>query len=418
MWWDYEDMPKKGGSPNGRSLFGLAEQLLETLHQVDRKSKLSMALGVLASVGHVKGYITAQDTLEKRLKKMGLTETHTTIRDFTYLTLKRIADPPDKPYANKDDDVELRRFNLDGCEVYFRVEQGGVRVTAGAYVHDVDEFKTKFRDFFWRAFDGNDVVLNVRRKGYDSWVEPHELPNERGIVIGDVDREAVEAKLKPFLDRGQGCTLLISGPPGTGKTTLARHIAGGLGHTLLVTPEAMEEISAPSFVEVVDLLDPEVLLLDDFDRVSSWWVKRFLAEIGVLNERMRNTARLMIATVNDLDSLDVAMKRPGRFDMLVIIKRPKVREIEGILCHYLIEMDVEHTKKEVKKAARKAKGLSGAYIRLLAECLSIYGMENANREVREVRAQAKACGDLEEPEKKKKEGDTPEDEPKKISSAM
>ena len=132
-------------------------------------------------------------------------------------------------------------------------------------------------------------------------------------------------------------------------------------------------------------------VLDDFDRVSSYQVSRFLEEVSTLNEKARKHGLLLIATVNDLGALDTAMKRPGRFDDLIEVNYPDVDDRKKIIKFYADESGFKLTRKRLKEIAEMTEGLTGAYLRLLCERLSVYGTRDAKKETEAVVRQAEIC---------------------------
>ena len=172
--------------------------------------------------------------------------------------------------------------------------------------------------------------------------------------------------------------VLLVGPTGTGKTLLARAVAGEAGVPFL-------SISGSDFVEmfvgvgaarVRDLFEqgkrnaPCIIFIDEIDAVGR---QRGAGLGGGHDEREQTLNQLLVemdgfdtqegviimAATNRPDILDYALLRPGRFDRQIVVDRPDVVGREGIL--------KVHTKKiplgidvDVKILARGTSGFTGA----------------------------------------------------------
>ena len=182
--------------------------------------------------------------------------------------------------------------------------------------------------------------------------------------------------------RGAGGGVLLFGPPGCGKTLLARATAGECG--LPFSNVRIEEILDPYFgVSESNLHDafvqarrfaPCVLFLDELDAIAfarrkhSGSVGRPLVDqllqeldaIGADNENI-----LVLAATNAPWDVDEAMKRPGRFDRVVFVPPPDPPARERILGLHVAGRPAEDV--DVARLAKKTPLFSGADIRALVE---------------------------------------------------
>ncbi|CAM6031791.1 unnamed protein product, partial [Sphagnum compactum] len=147
---------------------------------------------------------------------------------------------------------------------------------------------------------------------------------------------------------------LLHGPPGSGKTLLARAIAGQLNIPLLevaateliagVTGESEERIR--DVFEQAAALAPCVLFMDEIDAISSnrlnaqkdmerRIVAQLLNSLDGLSTKVGGNQVLVIGATNRPDSLDPALRRVGRFDQEILLGIPDRlarKEILQILC--------------------------------------------------------------------------------------
>lgn len=119
---------------------------------------------------------------------------------------------------------------------------------------------------------------------------------------------------------------LFYGPPGTGKTTMAMNIAKRVGRYCIFTSDGIKSNKIRNLLKTAP--KNSVILFDDFDT----YVKRLnrknegketkeniaLGDIlGAIDDIPPDSGIILIATTNDLDSIDSALCRVGRFDYRV-----------------------------------------------------------------------------------------------------
>ncbi len=199
------------------------------------------------------------------------------------------------------------------------------------------------------------VILEVLPQREDPYVRGFEVVEKPKVRFSDVGglkeqirelREAIELPLKnPDLFRELGIEppkgVLLYGPPGCGKTLLAKALAGETNATFirLVGSELVHKFigeGARIVREVFQLAKrraPAIIFIDEIDAIAA---KRI--DIGTSGERevQRTLMQLLaemdgfdsldnvkvIAATNRIDILDPAILRPGRFDRLIYVPPP------------------------------------------------------------------------------------------------
>ncbi len=167
-------------------------------------------------------------------------------------------------------------------------------------------------------------------------------------------REMVELPLRyPELFQRLGVDppkgVLLHGPPGTGKTRLARAVANesDASFFLINGPEIMGSAYGESEKRLREVFEeananaPSIVFIDEIDsiapkrdRVSGEAEKRLVAQLLTIMDGLEARAHVVIiAATNRPEAIDEALRRPGRFDREIIIGVPDERgrrEILGI----------------------------------------------------------------------------------------
>jgi cell division protease FtsH len=195
----------------------------------------------------------------------------------------------------------------------------------------------------------------------------------------------------------KGC--LLVGAPGTGKTLLARAVAGEAGVPFF-------SISGSDFVEmfvgvgasrVRDLFvqgkknAPCIIFIDEIDAVGrhrgaglggghderEQTLNQLLVEMDGFES---NEGVILVAATNRPDVLDPALLRPGRFDRHVVVPRPDIRGREGILQVHTRKVPLS-TDVDVSVLARSTPGFTGADLENLVNEAALSAARNDKEKV-------------------------------------
>lgn len=178
---------------------------------------------------------------------------------------------------------------------------------------------------------------------------------------------------KRFKEAGMRRSIILHGSPGTGKSTLARQATRELNGNVVFVPvdTIMQGPSVNYFSEVLKVLGPDILIIDDLDRLHHTDLESLLSFF----EETENPVPFILATTNHLEELPDAIKRPGRFDEIWEIEPPS-DDVRHKVIEYLAELeDYELSEEEAEKVASVAKenDLPGSHIREIIRRLKVMG---------------------------------------------
>ncbi|MCS7108333.1 MAG: CDC48 family AAA ATPase [Sulfolobales archaeon] len=184
------------------------------------------------------------------------------------------------------------------------------------------------------------------------------IPRVTWEDIGDLEdvkdriREIVEIPMRhPELFKHLGIEppkgVLLYGPPGVGKTLLAKALANEIGAYFIVIngPEIMSKFYGESEARLREIFQeaennaPSIIFIDEIDAIApkreevvGEVEKRVVAQLLALMDGLKERGRIIvIGATNRIDAVDPALRRPGRFDREIEIPPPDKRARKEIL---------------------------------------------------------------------------------------
>jgi proteasome regulatory subunit len=221
-------------------------------------------------------------------------------------------------------------------------------------------------------------------------------------VINEVEETVILPMTKPELfkkfniDSPKG--ILLHGPPGTGKTMIAKAIANKTKSTFisLSGSELVHKFIGEGAKVVKDLFklakekSPTIIFIDELDSVAAYRldsstgadreVNRTMTQLLVEMDGFHDSDKIkIIAATNRLDILDKAILRPGRFDRIIEVGLPEANERKEIFKIYLEKLPLG--KINLEEIVEKTNTASGADIKLICKEAAIFAIRKQKTKV-------------------------------------
>lgn len=193
--------------------------------------------------------------------------------------------------------------------------------------------------------------------------------------------------------------ILLSGAPGTGKTLLAKALAGEAGVAFIHASgaEFVEKYVGVGAQRIRTLFDqarreaPCIIFIDEIDAIGSERIEdsnsvehnqtleQLLIEMDGF-ETKNTEGIVVVAATNRANSLDRALLRPGRFDRHILVHLPDIKGREEILIIHSRNKKIDDSV-DFKKIAHNTSGFSGAQLANLLNEASIMAVRNMHEKI-------------------------------------
>jgi hypothetical protein len=292
--------------------------------------------------------------------------------DTDHYTLMRMYDPDDQRFdifiLNEHDSDDGERIRTS-----FRKYESSCTL----YLKDKDYESLNENtvwDYCWGQLD-NEIRLNLRSE-YSDGTSEVSVVNERGQkdvpeYKGPLEKET--ERIKTFHKHDYSANIMLYGQPGTGKSCFCQNFAKENDYkTLRVPISVMRNGCSIDFSDMIAATQPELVIVDDFDSIwegADIEDKGPLEKVNMLNEFNATT----IFTVNNVELLPDAIKRPGRIDRIVNAECSNRDERETVQEHLANLVGIEIEQEYEDKIDEFHQKYSPAHLKHLYKQVKIFG---------------------------------------------
>jgi hypothetical protein len=187
--------------------------------------------------------------------------------------------------------------------------------------------------------------------------------NEVDYVPDNLAFEALEKEIKLFKDRGVQRSYILFGPPGTGKTTFCLELSKKVSNSIVkIDSSVFVKLHEGVSKMIIENIQCSIILVDDIDRIKN---EVDVAALLYSLESVKGFTNkpTLIATVNNITTLDRAIIRPGRFDDIIHFDVPNTAEREKFIRILLKKNESSISEADLQTFVKITDGMSQAYIK-------------------------------------------------------
>ncbi len=213
----------------------------------------------------------------------------------------------------------------------------------------------------------NRLYLTVK----NDWLSIDKLEqeiNQQDYIMPEGLFDDLTTEINKFRERGLQRSYILCGDPGSGKSSFALEMSSRVsGKILKIDSRVFTDLSSSHTRTIIEGLESDFIIVDDIDRIGYSDVAGFLYMLESLKSYRRRPT--LLASVNDIEKLELAVIRPGRFDDIIEFSLPNAKERATFISTVLSKHDTKLTQKQLQVIAKETSDMSYAFLK---EYCSLY----------------------------------------------
>lgn len=212
-------------------------------------------------------------------------------------------------------------------------------------------------------------------------------PPEALVVGSDFanDYTRIADRVMRFEKAGYKRNLMLLGPPGCGKTSIAQQIALHIGRFTINVDSSM--LATVLIQLITAFFHNAILICDDFDR--------YHGDTQALLSSLEKTGSSLIVTCNTVYGFDKAAIRVGRIDEIIDVPKPDAEMRKRLFHHFAQHTgNVPVSDSELATIVEATDGFTPAEMREVVKCYKVLGFEDSRLEIARIQRQSEIAESL------------------------